>query len=231
MLALLLISFSVSAQTLGAVGAPDATAIGTDTAQQKLKEVSVSKFEDAGLWYASMPRDLGIVALRRIESTGSLEKEPIPDEAEIGITENDKYVLGVKVEFYRRAMSYFSIYPIRPLPVEGITKTVSVWVIGRNNKHILKLLISDHFGNRSELTMGSLNFSGWKRLTVAIPTTIIQRDFHYNNKMGIKIEGFRVECDPEETYGSYYIYLDDLRATTDLFAEENRDMDDIQDNW
>jgi hypothetical protein len=34
-----------------------------------------------------------------------------------------------------------------------------------------------------------------------------------------------------ETYGSYYIYFDDLRAVTDLFAENNRDVDDMADAW
>jgi len=205
--------------------------IGTDTAQQKLKEVSVTKFEDAGLWYATMPRDQGSVILRRIESDGSLDKEPIPDEVALGIVESDKYVMGLKVQFYKRGLNYFSLYPVRALPVEGITKTLSIWVVGRNTKHVLKVIISDHFGHKAEITMGQLNFSGWKKLTAAIPTSIVQRDYHYNNKMGIKVEGFKVECDAEEAFGTYYIYFDDMRAVTDLFAEQSRDIDDLQDNW
>jgi hypothetical protein len=34
-----------------------------------------------------------------------------------------------------------------------------------------------------------------------------------------------------EAFGSYYIYFDDLRAVTDLFAENNRDADDMTDGW
>jgi hypothetical protein len=34
-----------------------------------------------------------------------------------------------------------------------------------------------------------------------------------------------------EAQGAYYIYLDDLRAVTDLFAENNRDPDDMSDGW
>ena len=49
--------------------------------------------------------------------------------------------------------------------------------------------------------------------------------------MGIKILGLVVEPELTETYGSYYVYFDDLRIVTDLFAEENRDPDDIADNW
>jgi hypothetical protein len=211
-------------------GSPTAENIGTDTAQQKLKEVSISKFEDAGFWYASMPLDEGVIQLRRFSGSPQ-EKQPIPDEKTIGITENDLYVLGAKITFYKRGMSSFSVYPIRPLVVEGVCKTLSVWVVGRNTKHLLKVLISDQFGHEAEVTMGYLNFTGWKKITVAIPPTIIQKDYHYNNRMGIKIEGFRIECDPMEAYGMYYIYFDDLRAVTDLFGEESRDVDDMADNW
>jgi hypothetical protein len=96
---------------------------------------------------------------------------------------------------------------------------------------MLKLLIKDHFGTQAEVTMGPLNFTGWKKMSVAIPTHIVQRNYHYNNKMGIEILGFRVDVDPKEAYGNYYIYFDDLRATTDLFSENNRDEDDIADVW
>jgi hypothetical protein len=34
-----------------------------------------------------------------------------------------------------------------------------------------------------------------------------------------------------EAYGSYYIYFDDLRAVTDLFAEDIKDADDPSDMW
>ena len=79
--------------------------------------------------------------------------------------------------------------------------------------------------------MGKLNFSGWKELTVAIPPHIKQRDFHFANRMGVKVTGLIVKTDPAESYGSYYVYFDGMRAVTDLFAEENRDTDDFTDAW
>ncbi len=211
-------------------GSPNANQIGVDSAQQKLQEVSVSKFEDAGLWYGVMAADEGIIQLRRFEGS-PLDKEPVEGEVEAGIQEPDDNVLGAKVSFYKRSLSTFSIRPVRPLPIEGITKTLSVWVAGRNTNHILQLEISDHFGNIAYINMGKLNFVGWKKVTVSVPPTIVQRDYHYNNKMGITIQGFNILCDLDETYGKYYFYLDDLRAVTDLFAEDSRDVDDILDSW
>ena len=217
-----------------AVGDPDPYELGIDAAQQQLKEVSVDKFEHDGFWYSKMSTDEGYTT-SRLFAGGPADKEPIPDEEGMDIP--DSHVLGTKVEFLRRGHNSFSIHPLRPIPIEGITKTISMWVVGRNFNHEIVLLLQDYFGRNYEIYMGRLNFQGWKRLTVAIPpqTTdgggVIQRSYHYNNQMGIKIMGFRINCDPMEAYGIYYVYFDDLRAVTDLFAENNRDPDDMADGW
>jgi hypothetical protein len=230
---LLLVLMSIPfafAQFTGPVGEPDAAEIGIDSAQQSLREVSVTKFEDAGFWFSSMPGDQGITVIRRLPG-GSLDKVPITGEAEVNIEEPDIYVVGMKVQYFRRGLNTFSLSPVRPLPVAGITKTLSVWVVGRNMSHTLRLTIDDFFGNRAVLTMGKLNFSGWKQMTVAVPPSIKQRDFHYNDRSGIKVVGFTIETDPLEAFGTYYVYFDDMRAVTDLFAAESRDADNMADVW
>jgi hypothetical protein len=212
-------------------GAPDASLIGVDKAQQELKEISIDKFEDDSFWQADMMRDYGYITLRRFEGSPA-EKKPIPGETEAQLKETDKYVLGAKVQHLHRAVMSFSISPTRPLPVPGITKTLSIWVVGRNVKHQLYILIDDQFGNRAKIPMGDLAFTGWKKLTAAIPPNIRQTDPRYPARTGISIVSLLVEADPAETYGSYYIYFDDLRAVTDLFTENNRDADDMIDtSW
>jgi hypothetical protein len=217
------------------LGDPNPEQIGISSAQQQLKEVSVDKFEQEGFWKSHMSYDEGYV-LSRLFSGGPQAKETIPEEEGQDIP--DKYVLGTRVDYLHRGYNSFTIYPIRPIPIEGITKTISVWVVGRNFNHELKILIQDFFGRNYELYVGKLNFQGWKKLTVAIPPQsddgvhgVVQRNYHYNNQMGIKVTGFRIDCDPMEAYGNYYIYFDDLRAVTDLFAENNRDADDMPDSW
>ena len=85
--------------------------------------------------------------------------------------------------------------------------------------------------------LGSLAFSGWKKLTVAIPPSpdgkrgIVQQSAYFGDRPGLRIVGFRVDCDPEVAMGQYYLYLDDLRVVADLYAMENRDLDDLSDNW
>ena len=229
---LILMTGAIFAQELGT---PDARRMGIDAAQQNLKEVSVDKFEREGFWRSYMSPDSGYITSRLFVG-GPMGKDPIPDEAGMNIP--DRNVLGARVDFLRRGHTSFTLYPVRPIPIEGITKTVSIWVVGRNYNHELVLLLEDFFGRPFELYMGRLNFQGWKKLTVAIPPQandgfngIVQRNYHYNNQMGIRITGLRVDVDPWAAYGSYYIYFDDLRAVTDLFAENNRDPDDMIDTW
>jgi hypothetical protein len=217
------------------IGGPDAGLIGVDSAQQQLKEVSVDKFEQEGFWRSSISSDSGYSVTRLFEG-GPAGKEPIPEEADLEVP--DRFVLGTRVDYLHRGYTSFTIYPARPIPIEGITKTLSIWVAGRNYNHELKILIQDFFGRPFELYVGKLNFQGWKKLTVAVPPQaedgqngIVQRNYHYNSQMGIKVTGFRIDCDPMEAFGSYYVYLDDLRAVTDLFAESSRDPDDMVDSW
>jgi len=217
------------------IGTPDAASLGIDTAQQMIREVSIDKFEHDGFWRSTMSSDEGYTTTRLFAGSPA-GKQPLPDEEGLNIP--DLYVLGTRIDFLRRGHSSFTIYPTRPIPVEGITKTVSIWVAGRNFNHDMYVIIQDFFGRNYEFFMGKLNFMGWQRLVVAIPPApddgisgVVQRNYHYQNNFGIKIMGFRIDCDPLEARGSYYIYLDDLRAETDLFSEHHRDPDDMQDGW
>ena len=211
-------------------GAPNAADIGKDQAQQLLKEVSVNKFEDAAFWFVGMPLDMGVAAGKRLQGAPA-GKQPIPDEASLGIKEDDKYVLGVRVSFFHRGNAFFVARPENPIPVEGIVKTLSIWVVGRNFNHTLRVLFTDYSGQEQSLIIGTLNFVGWKKLTVAIPPSILQSEYHYAYKNGIRITGLEVDTDPLDSYGTYYVYFDDLRAVTDLFGESKRDTDDMSDGW
>jgi hypothetical protein len=218
------------------VGDPEPERLGIDAGQQLVKEVSVDRFEHEGFWRAKMSSDEGYTTARLFVGAPA-GKQPITEEEGMDIP--DQYVLGTRVDYLHRGYSQFFIYPARPIPIEGITKTISVWVAGRNFRHELFILIQDFFGRDYEFSMGKLNFIGWQKLTVTIPPApenagqpgVIQRSYHYQGNFGIKITGFRIDCDPLETLGSYFIYMDDLRAYTDLFTENHRDPDDMVDNW
>ena len=211
---------------------PDPTIIGNDSAAQALREVSVDRFEVEGSWNASISPDYGMISARLMEGA-PMAKEPLKGEEDA----IDSKVLGVKVQFFRRGVNSFYIRSARPIPIEGVTKTVSVWVAGRNMDHTLNLLVQDYYGNNFELYMGSLGFNGWKKMQVAIPPSpdgdhgIIQSSAYDGVRPGLRIVGFRIDCNPMLARGSYYMYFDDLRAITDLYDVENRDEDDMNDDW
>lgn len=216
------------------IGAVDPSRVGVVVGQQELAEVSVDRFELEGTWYSAMSGDMGFT-VSRLFTGAPAAKQPI--ESEEGMEIQDDNVLGVRVDFLRRGHHHFTVRPVRPIPIEGVTRTVSVWVAGRNSNHQLFLLVRDMQGRNHSIYMGDLNFQGWRQLTAVIPgqpidgNGIIQRSHrNFHQRMGIEITGLRVHTDPSESYGSYYIYFDDLRAVTDLFSM-GRDPDDMVDGW
>jgi len=233
----LTIAISLSAavfaqETTESLASPDPTVIGNDSAAQALREISVDRYELEGSWNASISPDNGVINCRLFEGS-PMAKEALKGEEEA----EDTKVLGVKVEFFRRGVDSFFIKAARPIPIEGITKTISLWVAGRNMDHQMYVLVQDYNGNNFELYLGSLGFSGWKKMSVAVPPTpdgehgIIQSSAYNGVKPGLRIVGFRVDCNPMLARGTYYLYLDDLRAVTDLYDLENRDQDDMNDDW
>jgi len=218
-------------------GEPEEETIGRDVAEQMIKSVTIDKMEDAGFWYASIAQDQGLIRIQTrngdpVEKAKKDETRLKEEEQRGGIGE---YVLGVKVKFYRRQANVFLIKPVKPLSIPGTAKSISVWVVGRNYNHVLKIMIADYYGRPREITVGKLNFSGWEKLTVAIPPRIIQSDYHFMEKEGIKFLGFKIECDLNEAFGTYYIYFDDLSAKTDLFTQASREKIqggyDMDDGW
>ena len=233
---LIVISILLICMSLGfSQASPDPMSVTTANAQ--LTEVRLSGFEDASFWDVAMPIDQGIATKMAIKGSPrdvSSDKSTFAKRDEkYGIPRNyaRAKVLGVKVEYISRGYNWFSIIPAKPIVVEGICQSISVWVAGRNYKHWLRMDLQDFMGDERLLYVDQLNFVGWKELTVSIPPTIKQRDYHFGDKIGLKFNGFVIECDPMETWGVYYIYFDELRAYTDLFNEKTRDVDDMHDDW
>ena len=225
---------AVSAQN-SIVGDPNPETIGNESAMQALQENSVDKFEREGSWNVHMSPDYGVISARLFEGNPAM-KEPLKED--VGKEDLDTKILGVKVEFFKRGVNSFFITSQRPIPVEGVAKTISVWVCGRNMSHELFVLVQDYFGHNFELYMGNLAFTGWKKLTAVVPPSpdgergIVQTSpFHSGDKPCLRVSGFRVDCNPMLARGSYYMYLDDLRCVSDLYDLENHDEDDMSDNW
>lgn len=203
--------------------------IGADNpAYQKLQEVSVSKFEDPAAWRPYISGDFGYIIARKLEG-GPQAKQPIANEE--GATGGDDVSsLGVKVSFIRRGVTTIGVTAVNPIPIDGLVKVVSVWVAGRNVPHKLSLMVRDQDGRIQKLYMGMLNFSGWKQLSVAIPSKVQQRSSRAN-RVGLQVVGFEIDTAIEDTRGTYYVYFDDMRAWVDFAAFKFAGSDDPVDAW
>ena len=151
LLSVLLVLFVVTcafAQGNSSLADPDPSIIGADSARQALKEVSVDLFEREGAWKAKISPDCGIISARLFDGAPAA-KEPIDDAENQQLV--DEKVLGIKVEFFRRGVNSFYVTSARPLAIEGVTKTVSFWAVGRNQPHKITLLLQDYFGSNFEL--------------------------------------------------------------------------------
>ena len=234
LLALAAVLLTASMMFAQSLSEPNPETVGADSAMLALREVSIDKFEREGSWSVHISPDDGVIAARLFDGSPAM-KEPLPGDEDKA--DEDTQVLGVRVDFFRRGRDSFTITAGRPLPIEGTVKTISVWVCGRNQNHEMYVLVQDYFGRNFELYMGTLAFSGWKKLTCVVPPSpdgehgIVQSSAYYGDKPGLRIVGFRVDCNPMQARGQFYMYLDDLRAVTDLYDLENHDEDDMNDNW
>jgi hypothetical protein len=224
-----LIAVSAYAQQVGIQKSSALEVINTNAAETADKKVAtelvqtllVDDFETAGEWSAFIPRDYGIaMAIRRDGAPKDL------------LSDKNKYVLGIKVDFMRRDWSWVSINPAKPIKIKGITKTLSIWVVGRNYKHTLIVVLKDYLDKIKYLRSEKMIWVGWKKVNINIPDTIEQENYKITEDRGITFMGFRVEFDPDDMLGRpFYTYFDYLTADADLFSEKNQNPDDMMDNW
>jgi hypothetical protein len=200
--------------------------VGITTSRQILADVPITHFEDADTWDSHMAVDQGVIL--SMKRKGKPLELPDTDPND-GIENN--YVLGVKVAFNMRSYASISLRPQRPIKIPGITKAITVWVCGRSFKHRLYCHLIDFKGTEMIIDMGLLDFAGWKKVSIAVPAAIEQEEYHWVNWRGVSFAGLSIRTDPEESYGVYYVYFDELRAITDVYQEEHRDEDNMEDGW
>jgi TonB family protein len=132
------------------------------------------------------------------------------------------HALGIKTEFLVRSPASVLVLASHPIPIEPRCALLSLSVLGRGLPHRLSIIALDYYGRPYELPLGSLAFSGWKRLIAYVPrldpstgSGIAQDDSHYGRDAGLRVAGFKIDFDADEAYGTFYTYLADLEATVE----------------
>jgi len=179
-----------------------------EEALPSLRELRLEDFESSTAvpWFPSISASDGVAEAKIADANGGQAGR----------------ALGVKVAFMRRALSTLDLRPSRPVRIEGRCASLSIRAYGFGYPHELILLVLDYYGNEHELSLGRLDFHGWRRLEAAIPlreaglgSAFVQDDRHFRDLSGLRVAGIRIAFDLEESYGQYVVYFDDLEALVD----------------
>ena len=142
-------------------------------------------------------------------------------------SENAKF-LGVQVKFNRRGDNWMDIVPSKQgekglepyeIPFKGNIARLDMWVWGAGYYYDLEVLVRDCYGRVHALRMGTLNFKGWKNMSVSVPKSIPQSSNYINAEKELKFVAFRVRTRPSEHVEDFYIFMDQFKVLTDVHKD------------
>jgi hypothetical protein len=164
----------------------------------------------------------------------------------------DRGVLGIHGKFNRRGYNQVEIIPAmeapadtpdgeiihqdletgkrwvsKPLDLPGRVGIVDLWAWGSNHRYYLEMYVRDYRGVDHVISMGDLNYFGWKNLRVGIPAVIPQAAQYVPRFRNMQITKFVLWTRPEEKVDNFYFYLDHLKVLTNLF-ESRYDGDELE---
>jgi len=116
--------------------------------------------------------------------------------------------LGVAMLFDRKEYNWVDIYPVKKgdgdkmlpdeLPLPGRVKMIDMWVWSGNYDYYLEAFVRDYKGIVHTITMGDLNFAGWKNLRINVPDNIPQSKKYLPRRESMTLVKFRIWTRPTE---------------------------------
>lgn len=126
------------------------------------------------------------------------------------IKDTTKY-LGIKL--YGKKGDPLVIKPTKKLLIKDHAQSISLWVYGKNFAGELSIFLTDANGKGHRLSMGKLNYLGWRKLTIRLRKDIRQEDKFLAQPRNLEI--LQIIYTPGNTGRLpqwHYFYIDDITA-------------------
>lgn len=160
-----------------------------------------------------------------IEANGQKDLEykvTIRDQKPAPIQVSKKY-LGVKIK--GKDGDWLSIMPVKDIEIDKYARSIAMWVYGKRFSGDLSIYVQDINKKNHKLSLGKLNFLGWRKLIIKVPSEVVQEDEFLNQRKSIKI--LKITYEPNNTTRLprwQYFYLDDLTAMVrEKYTDEQSD--------
>ena len=150
-------------------------------------------------------------------------------------------VLCVRSQFDRGGYNTIEIIPVRdadgggqepnPISVPGRVQSFHMWVWGANYNYTIEIHLRDHQGIDHTIPLGSLKFSGWKRLTARVPGNIQQVQPQLPRLQGLKLTKLVILTLPGERVDNFFVYFDEFSVLTDTFETPFDGVDLVESVW
>ena len=137
--------------------------------------------------------------------------------------------LGVEAAFDRLGYNYLEFVPVaeddegnvvpRGVPIPGRIRNMDMWVWGSNYDYYIELQLRDYRGIVHTLTLGDIDYRGWRNLRVAIPSWIPQGVRYVPQYRGLELVKIVLWTRPTEKVDGFFVYFDEIKVTTDVFQE------------
>ena len=208
-----------------------------------LKVLTLENFEEAEDWRAKSTSPLGVTKTLKLVQRGLIvaadnpnEKPTVgPDAEQCNVNEPQcanapNHILGVKTHFEDRGFDRVEISPPHEFVMKGKARQFSIWVLGRMFRHTLSIKLRDYRGRTHTLRLGRLDFFGWRKMTVTVPGWLPQSTRFSTLDKNLHFVSLFVTSDKHEVPGSFYFYVDNLKALVDQ-SETEYPGSEIKDNW
>ena len=173
-----------------------------------------------GLKYAFTFPGNNVVSIRPPHVDEYLIEKPRPylnEQAIDGsVPQKSCYQDPAKAQVQRTSRGQF-VDCIYGVELPGKVHRVSVWVAGRGNEYQLEGWFEDWLGNTHILNFGSLDFVGWRPMSVIIPDSIPQDIDSFPQTKTLIFKQFKIRAKNETSLETVYLFFDELRILTDVF--------------